>query len=102
VQQIPGRNAYLDGLLGASLALLNRYWVMAATYDGLSFAFIVWVIVLAGCMFHRSISLLIGVPMTIAFAIFAVACMREASRFVTYQVEELVAAIASKRARNSG
>jgi hypothetical protein len=85
--------------LASSLSFLNRYWVMAATYDGLTFAFIVWIIVLIACMIQRSVAVVVGLPTSIILAIFAIACMREASRFVTYQVEELVAAIAAVRAR---
>jgi hypothetical protein len=82
-----------------TLSFLNRYWVMAATYDGLAFALIVWVIVLVALMIQRSVSYVIGIPLCIVLVIFAVVCSREASRFVIYQVEELVAAIAAATAR---
>jgi hypothetical protein len=88
---------------GLSLAFLNRYWVMAATYDGLGASMILWGAVVADCMFglgaQRTISPNIGVPALVILAVCSLACFREASRYLRYQIEELVASIAAVRAR---
>jgi hypothetical protein len=63
--------------LSPSLSLLNRYWVMAATYDG-SF---------------------IGIPMAVVLFMVSWRCFMESSRLVSNQREELVATIAVQRAR---
>jgi hypothetical protein len=53
------------------LSFLNRYWVMAATYDGLAFALIIWAGVLVACIIQRSVSYVIGIPLSIVLVIFA-------------------------------
>lgn len=82
-----------------SLSFLKRYWVMAATYDGLASTFIItlllsiesWVGVVADPSIDNH--LLGSFIVVIQFAIF-LACLREANRYVKYQVEEVVATIA--------
>lgn len=83
----------------ASMALLRRYWVMAATCDGLCAALLVW----------SGIALWVGAPgllgsgqwniaLTTCVALFALATLvlREANRYETYQQEELVASLATE------
>lgn len=87
--------------LALSYSLLRRYWVMAATYDGVAVSLYIWAIVFVLCAFGvggaRPINKLLAVSVTFALIVFAVACTREAGRFVNYQVEELVASIVAKR-----
>jgi hypothetical protein len=84
-----------------SLQLLKRYWVMAATYDGVSVSVFVW-----GALFISvgfGFGTITQVPKAFLFVIgvilflLAYACLREAGRYVIYQVEEIVASIASTR-----
>ncbi|MDH3771593.1 MAG: hypothetical protein OET79_11505 [Nitrospirota bacterium] len=84
-----------------SLTLLKRYWVMAATYDGVAVSALVWgVVALAtsangDCAqaFHPAAGLMVFLATVGA----AVLCLREAGRYVRYQNEELVATIAAAR-----
>jgi hypothetical protein len=84
----------------ASMSLLKRYWVMAATYDGMSVALSVWGLVLLACAAGWGIPdtgrLSLGVALIAVGAMLAsaFACAREAGRYVQYQVEEVVASIA--------
>jgi len=89
--------------LTPSLLVLNRYWVMAATYDGMVTALILWAVVVfiwwLGIGITPSLSFKIALPVIIALLFLAFICSREASRFVRNQVEELVATIAFERSR---
>jgi hypothetical protein len=89
--------------LAASFSLLRRYWVMAASYDGVTIALLVWAGVVVSCGLGfggaRRIDTSLALPGTLILLIAAVACSREAGRYVKYQVEELVASIAAARAR---
>ena len=88
--------------LAPSFYLLRRYWVMAATYDGMFVALVVWVIVIVACMLGvggtPSPNATVGASIVVALLLLAVACSREAGRYVEFQMEELVASIAAKRA----
>jgi hypothetical protein len=81
-----------------SLAFLNRYWVMAATYDGLAISLLIWlvVIVLSDTLLAVTWSLWIKISLPLLFLILVAVCWREANRYFEYQVEELVAVIAAK------
>lgn len=87
--------------LAASFSLLRRYWVMAATYDGVAIALVVWAATFVGCAFGvagaKAIDKWLALPLAVALMVCAVACSREAGRYVDYQVEELVASIAADR-----
>lgn len=77
-----------------SLSHLQRSWVMAATYDGLTFSLSLWLLVL--CFLESGPSWVV---------IFIVACLilitiREAGRYTQNQVEELIATIASMRRKD--
>ena len=93
-----------DGLT-PSLLVLNRYWVMAATYDGMVTALSLWAIVFAiwwsGVGISSSLSLKIALPAVVLLLFLAYMCSREASRFVRNQIEELVATIAFERNRRA-
>jgi hypothetical protein len=85
--------------LMASYTLLNRYWFMGATYDGLGMAAIVWFLVvflwvLTGRQHHPLLGILVIVLVLLPFI-----CWREADRYKGYQVEELVATLAYQRNR---
>lgn len=86
----------------SSLQLVKRYWVMAATYDGLSISLLLW-----GVFFFASSAGVFGAPLWSLWVggvagclllLLSASCMREASRYVDYQVEDVVAAIAAIRA----
>jgi hypothetical protein len=91
--------------LAPSFALLNRYWVMAATYDGLAMALVVWACVCMICAFGvagaKPLDKRLAIPLALLLLVFAAACSREASRYNRFQAEELVASIAAKRAADS-
>ncbi len=76
---------------------------MAATFDGLGFALIVWVLVVLdrtiGITGQHTIDVWPGSVAVVLLILFSAACFREARRNVDNQVEELVAAIAELRSR---
>jgi hypothetical protein len=84
-----------------TLSLLNRYWVLAATYDGVSVALLAWVgllvVWMSGTGFDSALTPWVGVPVIIGIFLLAIACSREAGRYVHYQAEELIASIAAAR-----
>ncbi len=87
--------------LAPSFLLLKRYWVMAATYDGVAFAIFIWIAVFfnwcIGYDIQKKLDWKVGGIVILLLAFIASACMREAGRYVEYQVEELVASIAVQR-----
>jgi hypothetical protein len=85
--------------MSSSLIFLNRYWGMAATYDGIGFALILWIVVLGvKSWVQPSMPPLLTVVLLLTLVVLAYACFREAARFVNFQMEELVATIAAQRA----
>jgi hypothetical protein len=90
--------------LSPSLVVLNRYWVMAATYDGLATALFIWAIVFsvwsAGIGIAPPLELRVGIPVIALLLLIAYFCLREAQRFVRNQVEELVATISVQRSKS--
>lgn len=87
--------------LSPSLLVLNRYWVMAATYDGLAMALVSWAIVFAlwsgGFGINPALSMKVGIPVIGTLLLIMYFCLREAQRFARYQVEDLVATVAAQR-----
>jgi hypothetical protein len=87
--------------LANSLTFINRYWVMAATYDGLGFALILWISVVAMSLFEmgplKDLGCTAGIAALVVLLFAMLATFREAERVWTYQIEELVAAIAAYR-----
>lgn len=85
-----------------SLQLVNRYWVMSATYDGMSISLILWsgffVFASSGAAATQLWSFWVGGAGAAIMLLLSVSCMREASRYVDYQVEDVVASIAAFRA----
>lgn len=86
--------------LDVSSQILRRYWVMAATYDGMFVAMCIWS-ALFFYIYGAEIDFIVRDKLALASGIscvfVAILCLREAGRFVKYQVEELVATIASAR-----
>jgi membrane protein DedA with SNARE-associated domain len=84
-----------------SLQLLKRYWVMTATYDGISVSVFVWGIL--SFSVGGGFGSITQVPQFFLFVmggilfLLAYACLREAGRYEKFQVEEIVASIASIR-----
>jgi hypothetical protein len=91
--------------LSPSLLHLNRYWVMAATYDGLTVALIPCIVVVES-EFARLAKVSLwpavagGTALVVILILLMLACSREAGRYFEYQVEELVAAIVAQRERS--
>jgi hypothetical protein len=77
-----------------SFALLHRYWVLAATYDGLGTSALLWAIALGLKAGSGSAA---AAPIAALAALGSFVCFREATRFGNHQVEELVATIAYLR-----
>jgi hypothetical protein len=74
--------------LSPSFSLLRRYWVSAATLDGLFVAFGTWAVLLAldahsAKEWFPPLATLVG----------AVFCLREAQRYGVFQREELIATL---------
>ncbi len=95
--------AYLrhQGALSNSLSLAKRYWVLAATYDGLSTVIVIWLFLFMDVGFDLSGSFKVDLffkkfapyylpVLALAFYV----CLREANRYFYYQVEEVVASVA--------
>lgn len=91
-----------------SLGIINRYWVMAATYDGLAIACFIWLGALEYWWWSNGINLLgstipktnfvqIGVSVLILLISVGISyrCWCEATRYSRHQVEEIIATIAS-------
>jgi hypothetical protein len=83
--------------LNESLALLNRYWLMAAMFDGMACALFAWIaaLVVWGVASGVSAHLVYAIFGGAVLSALILACAREAGRYVEYQVEELVAVFAN-------
>lgn len=72
---------------------------MAATYDGLVIALVVWAIVIgAGALGFAGappIAPWIAIVTLLTLGISIAACWGEASRYIDFQIEELVASVAT-------
>jgi hypothetical protein len=75
---------------------------MAATCDGLFVGTILWAVVFSSLTFwpQHIYSYVHGAAAVVVLALCATACYREAGRYVEYQIEELVAAIATEKSRH--
>ncbi len=86
-----------------SFSLIKRYWVMAATYDGIAISLVIWIFMISfwclGIGFPVSLDWKIGILVILSLIFAFLACSREAGRYGKYQVEELVASIATQRAK---
>jgi hypothetical protein len=87
-----------NSALSSSFTLLRRYWSMAATYDGLLTALIVW---WAVCLYwvidlDARPPLALRIVPLVVLPIACYICRREANRLTRFQMEELVASIAAE------
>lgn len=82
--------------LQQSFSLLNRYWVLSASYDGLAIAALVWLLpVWQKAVQEQSLTgLAWAVVWTSAIAVGLLACWDRAREYKRYQIEELVATVA--------
>lgn len=85
-----------------SLSLLNHYWKLAATYDGLAAALLLWIgIFLTTAVAPPTVVVNTVVPLPVSLGLALVsaisffACCSEARRYDQYQLEELAASIAA-------
>ncbi len=72
---------------------------MAATYDGLATALIVWLIIvivwsLGLWDINPKLNLFTGITLGGTLVLLTITCWREAERYKRYQIEELVATLA--------
>ncbi|MBN2010585.1 hypothetical protein JW960_14660 [candidate division KSB1 bacterium] len=92
--------------LRPSMSLLRRYWVMAATYDGLATAVLVWFSIFfigwktnnPGIIDLGTISFII---VSFVLLIIFSACIREANRYTKHQREEILATLATQKSGNA-
>jgi hypothetical protein len=84
-----------------SMSLCRRYWVLAATYDGVAFAAVVWMAVIAfwkfGVLPLLPLSWQSFILLETIFGLAFYACLREAGRCKMHQIEELTASLALPR-----
>ena len=81
-----------------SFQLLNRYWVMSATYDGVAVASLTWSFVLAAEPLLPAGNWLNAFLPLAALAI-AGLCWWQANNYLKYQLREMLATFASSRQR---
>jgi hypothetical protein len=79
---------------------LSRYWVMAATFDGLAISLILWTVAIGISTFHTIPTLLHllsipqGIIAIVVFLTLALLSFRQGGKFLEFQVEDLIAALA--------
>lgn len=82
--------------LQASFSLLNRYWVLSASYDGIAIAALVWILPVLQPVLRDpgALSAVSAAGWTAAIAVVVFACWHRALEYKRYQIEELVATVA--------
>lgn len=77
--------------LSPSMTLLRRYWLMLATYNGLAFAVVSWIMLIAICTVGMKLekwpSPYVGFPIELILIGLVITCSREANRYLYYQAE---------------
>ena len=80
---------------------LRRYWVMAATYDGVAFSFIVWalalVVVQFGSIVPEPVDHIVGTTGALLCACAAFFAFHRGASYYEYQIEDVVAHFAVLR-----
>lgn len=80
---------------------LNRYWVMAGTYDGLAVAFLVWAatVLIASCPAVAPVPIELGwgIGLATMFALLSLAALRQGAAYYRSQIDDLVAAALSAK-----
>lgn len=80
------------GSLRESFALLKRYWMLSAAYDGIAVAALLWLVpVWIGPL---GLALPYQVASTLGILLVSLACWHRAQLYKRYQVEEVVATVA--------
>lgn len=82
------------GELSATFALVKRYWVLAATFDGLGVALLLWLWpLLGGLVMGGGLSGPVVAGLSVTLVVSALLCWRQAAEYRRYQVDELVATV---------
>lgn len=81
----------------ASFAILNRYWVMAATYDGIAVSCALWVPVLALAPPFQGLINWVALPALAALA--SALSFWQGHNYFKFQVHEVIATLAASRKR---
>lgn len=99
--------------LRSSLTIINRYWVMSATYDGLAVGCLIWlgalelwwqkngvsvislIIVESNADSINMLQFWVSILMVPIILFMAYRCLVEAERYSKHQIEEVIATIAS-------
>jgi hypothetical protein len=80
---------------------LSRYWVMAATYDGVGFSLLLWggVLLLTGCelFVQHTLSARLSIFGALVAWLFALVAFKRAADYYEYQIEDVVASLAAAR-----
>lgn len=77
-----------------SFSLLKRYWVLSASYDGMSVAVLAWLFPLLASTEGNAKSIVLAVIFIVLIVGALVACWHRAREYKRYQVVELVATVA--------
>lgn len=82
--------------LQASFSLLNRYWVLSASYDGIAIAALVWLLPVWQPVVNGSNpAAVVWAPVwSVAIFVAVFACWHRALEYKRYQIEEMVATVA--------
>jgi hypothetical protein len=82
--------------LQQSFSLLNRYWVLSASYDGLAIAAFVWLLPVWQKVGQQGTLAGVGWAglWTVAIFVALAACWHRAREYKRYQIEEIVATVA--------
>ena len=78
--------------LSSTFALVKRYWVLAATFDGMGAALLAWEWPLLASSGTVLTPLTTGVA-AVGLLVSAIVCWRQATEYRAYQVDELVATV---------
>jgi hypothetical protein len=82
--------------LQQSFSLLNRYWVLSASYDGLAIAALVWLLPVWKPVYLEpgTVAIVGAVLWTVAIVVALYFCWHRAREYKRYQIEEIVATVA--------
>ena len=80
---------------------LSRYWVMAATFDGLAASFIIWaavsLLVTSKIVTPNPLSISWGIAAAVGFLALSVTALKQGADYYAYQIDDLVAAALSAK-----
>lgn len=78
--------------LSESFALLKRYWMLSAAYDGIAIAALLWLLPIWTVLDDNGV--VSPWVLTVAVLLAAFSCWHRAQQYKNYQIEELVATVA--------